>query len=191
MTLHRAALVALPLALLAAACSPPQGKANPPEVSPPTAPPAAATPAASASPGDPVEQASWNGWQDAEAAGLTYAIPESDDAGPTLHCDLNAGKVEVIFFVDHRESQEVGAGEKPARFTLASGTVTRTYDGTIVGEEMMGGSEVHGTLAMDDPVLVSFARTGQISFSAYGENNAPPMAGAADVAKFLAACRKV
>ncbi len=178
-----------------AGCSPPQ-EAAPAVPAPATAPEPDPAPPANPRPAAPTaaeadgETRKWSFGQDDERAYLVYAIPDSDDAGPALHCRPGSGTVGLFHWVEHRESEEVGAPPTAARLSLSSGTVARTYPATATGEELYGGSQVEARIGADDPVLAEFARTGRIAFEAFGESHAPPAAPVQDVRGLLAACAR-
>lgn len=177
--------------MVVAACSQPAGKAD-------AKAPAKAAPASAADPTAvpdtrPYEdQAVWHFWQTEEGTHLNHAIPESDDAGSGLHCQTGTGQIQIAHWADHAMP---GDGPETPRtettpLTLTSGKVSKTYQASANSEEMYGGTETYADTTPDDPVLKEFARTGVLQFTAYGDTTAYENAKPADVARFLAGCRK-
>ncbi len=135
-----------------------------------------------------------------DLAQLGWAIPESDDGGPSFSCSPGDGMVKVSQLVTHRIATEtptadgnwVDAKGRPApwpgELTLASGGVRETYPAIVQPEEMYGGSFVEAEIGPETPVLAAFARTGVIVLTSFGESEKPPAAPTAKVRALLAAC---
>lgn len=191
MTLTRLAALALPAALLAAACSParPADGAAPAKAEPAAAA-AVATPAKTIT---PAEGAVWSFWQTEEGSHLTFAVPESDDTVNYFVCQTGTGSLQASMWADHPIPGDPGpeARTEMTQLTVSSGSVSKAYEAVAESEEMYGGSQVTAMqLGLDDPVIQAFARTGAVQFSAFGERTSMPAAPLAEVRKLLDACRK-
>jgi hypothetical protein len=131
---------------------------------------------------------------------LTYAIPDSDDAGPGFSCP-GGGDVDVYFFVEHREAvkqDDAGrwidakgqAGPWTTRLILTSGKVTQTLTADVDADEMNGGSSLAARISAASPVLQAFGQTGKIVMQAYGETSDNPPAPRGMARRFVSVCSK-
>lgn len=137
---------------------------------------------------------------DDDLAQLSWAIPESDDGGPSFSCSPGEGMVKVVQLVQRRLATDaptadgtwVDAAGRPAPWpgllTLTSGKLTHSYAAVVHPEEMYGGSIVEAEIGPETPVLEAFGRTGVIALSSFGERETPPRAPAAKVRALLNAC---
>ena len=199
MILNRAALIALPFAVLAAACSPAKGKADAPAKAAPAAATAAAADmaepasATTATTTENADGAVWSFTQDEDGANLTFTVPESDDVVNYLSCKPGKGMLEASVWADHGIPGEPGPEPRTeaTQLTLTSGAVSKAYAATAESEEMYGGSQVTaGAIPLGDPVIAEFGRTGSIQMKAFGVSTTMPAASQADVQKLLKACKK-
>src|SRR5690349_10626406 len=91
--------------------------------------------AALASPSFADERPMWNLYVEEDIATMSYAIPESDDAGPTFYCDrannrpTHPGQINAYFFTENR------LRGRTAPLRLTSGTVTVTLTARVESNE--------------------------------------------------------
>lgn len=145
-----------------------------------------------------------------ETVALTYAIPESDDGGPSFHCTRGEGLVHVLFFVEHRIATDapredgvwVDKKGKPAPWkgvlgvqsSYGSGAIKVVQNAGLAAEvtpdEMSGGSMLDAKVKPSAALLSTFSQGGVIKMSAYGETATPPPAPTDKVQALLKACTK-
>ena len=147
------------------------------------------------------EKAVWNLSVDDQGATLFYAIPETDDGGPSFLCQAHAGTVSAIMFVEKRIAERVtdagawvdalGNPEPwPGELKIASGAVSDTFPAQVNADELNGGSMVEASLPLDSAVLLAFEKTGQIKLTSFDETDSVPPAPTAKVRELLKACAK-
>ncbi len=148
----------------------------------------------------PSAETQWTLTVKGDGAILTYAIPDSDDAGPGFSCP-GGGDVDVYFFVTHREAvkqDDAGrwvdakgeAGPWTTKLTLTSGKVTETITADVDADEMNGGSSLVTRISTQSPTLQAFGQTGKISMQAYGETSTNPPAPRGLARRFVSLCSK-
>lgn len=154
-----------------------------------------------AAPAAAQDKAVWNLSVDDQGATLFYAIPETDDGGPSFMCQAHSGTVSAILFVERRLAERVtdagawvdalGNPEPwPGELKIASGAVTDTFPAAVNADEMNGGSMVEASLPLDSPVILAFGKTGQIKLTSFDESSTAPAAPTAKVRDLLKACAK-
>ncbi|MFO1013379.1 MAG: hypothetical protein U1E50_06400 [Caulobacteraceae bacterium] len=131
---------------------------------------------------------SWWTMTEGRSVSLHYGVPDSEDVGLILQCDrpragAPAAKLKIYFLVEQR----VRGGATNVQ--MRAGTVTGNVLATATPEEMYGGSELTAYVPVTSPVIVEFARTGRIRFTAAGELVNPAVAPVAKVAALLKVCR--
>jgi len=163
--------------------------------------PALAMPVGPTEPTAPEGEAQWTLTAPSDGgATLTYAIPDSDDAGPGFSCP-GGGDVDVYFFVDHREAvkqDDAGrwinakgeAGPWSTKLTITSGKITETLTADVDADEMNGGSSLVARISTQSPVLQAFGLTGKITMQAYGETSTNPPAPRGLARRFVSLCSK-
>lgn len=190
MTMRALLSAALPALILLGACNPAEKKAEAPAAAkaPDKAELTAGAPAPwTETPGN--DEAVWHFWQTEEGTHIAYSIPDSDDAGPALHCQSGTGQISISYWADHEIKGEPGASET-TRLRLTSGKVAREYEALGEREELYGGATVSASTTIKDPVIVEFARTGVLQMTAYGMTSTMPPADKATVGKFMKGCAK-
>lgn len=142
----------------------------------------------------------WTLHIDDSLAQLTWAIPDSDDAGPSFSCSPGDGMVKVTQLVEHRVATEQPTADGtwvdakgrpppwPGELRLTSGKVSETYAALVQPEEMYGGSFVEAEAFPETPIFEAFAKTGVIVLTSFGESDKPPPAPRASVRALLHAC---
>lgn len=142
----------------------------------------------------------WNLHIDDDLAQLSWAIPDSDDGGPSFSCSPGDGMVKVSQLVTHRvatdqptaEGTWVDAKGRPApwpgELRLTSGQVSETYSALVHPEEMYDGSIVQAEAFPETPIFEAFAESGVIVLTSFGESEAPPPAPRASIRALLNAC---
>ncbi len=146
------------------------------------------------------DERTWTFRLDDDLVQLSWAIPDSDDAGPAFTCSPGEGTVRVSMVVTRRVAMEaptadgvwVDAAGRPApwkgELELRSGRTTDRYPALVHPDEMNGGSMVEAEIAPETPALEAFGRTGVVVLSSFGETEAPPPAPSAQVRVLLNAC---
>lgn len=144
----------------------------------------------------------WTFREDEEGASLSFAIPDSDDAGPFFYCQRGEGKIGVVMFIDRRlavgeptaEGQwRDAAGQTapwPATMKIWSGKAVMIANGTANADEMNGGSQIEVKVRADAFVMAEFARTGVIRVESFSETTDMPKAPTGRVRALVAACKK-
>lgn len=145
------------------------------------------------------DQRVWRLYNGPDVISLAYGVPETDDVTQVLMC-APGHRIRASFIFQHEVAARLD-GERwldargraapwPTRLTLASGATSATLDAETLPDQMNGGSMVSATFAPGGPVMTTFARTGRISATAYGETIAPPPASVARVRRFLQLCAR-
>ncbi|HEY9219866.1 MAG TPA: hypothetical protein VIO94_17595 [Phenylobacterium sp.] len=130
---------------------------------------------------------------------LAFAADGSDVGDLWLECRDASSRVSLKFPVEHRIGFELhgttyvdadGRPEPwPVRVTVESGSKRATLGGEAHYDESRDGSFISVSFPMGGPILASFARTGQLTATAFGETPDIPPAPQELVSQFLDACR--
>lgn len=141
---------------------------------------------------------------------LAYATPDSDDAGVTLYCQAGEGVIHTLMFVKTRLATDepradgtwVDAKGRPAPWKGvlklsaqhdAGGMLmvgAAELQARVTPDEMSGGSMLEGLAPPSAAVFQSFAKSGRITLSAFGETQSPPPAPTDKIEALLTACAK-
>ena len=156
------------------------------------------------------QKAAWSYVDTGESVALTYAIPDSDDGGPSFHCTRGEGFVHILFFVEHRIATDMPREDgvwvdkkgKPSPWkgvlgvqsSYGGGAIKVVQDAGLAAEvtpdEMSGGSMLEAKVKPTAALLSAFSQGGVIKMSAYGETATPPPAPTDKVQALLKACAK-
>lgn len=125
------------------------------------------------------------GWSlyesEGEGAKLAYGAPASDDVVLMLACTPHSGQVTV---------STVTVGESD-QIALASAGETALFDGRAEPNGPSSGAYVEAAAPADHPILVRFARTGQLWLKDEGRSARLPVRAAerARIRAFFAGCQ--
>ena len=123
----------------------------------------------------------WSYQQDEyEGAKLAYGAPNSDDVLIMMTCAPNSGQVRLSAVTERTQNELV----------LASGRARDRFSGELLPDEM-GGLLLEARASTDARSLDGFARTGKLSWAAFGETlslTAGPEERAG-VSQFFEVCR--
>jgi len=154
--------------------------------------------AAGASPA--LAKSPWRLTIDADGPYLTVGDAESESPATSLHCKPHEGKIGVTLFVERRVADRLKgdtwvdkAGRPypwPTTVRVVSGPVSADVAAKTSPDEMNGGSEVDLTLAPTAPVMVAFAKSGALKFTAWGETTRDPPVPPALAAKLVKGCSR-
>lgn len=102
----------------------------------------------------------WSYQQDEqEGAKLAYGAPNSDDVLLMMTCAPNSGQVLMSAVTERTQNELV----------LASGRARDRFTGELLPDEMGGGLLLEARASTDSRSLDGFARTGKLSWAAFGE----------------------
>jgi len=139
-------------------------------------------------------------WRLTDDGGPMLMAGDGEDMTASLRCKPHAGRIEVVFLVDHPLADHLQgdvwvdkAGRRaPWAVTVhaASGAAAADLPGKANADQMNGGSEIDVALSAASPVAQAFAATGALKLTALGETPKLPPAPAALAAKLVKSCGK-
>lgn len=121
-----------------------------------------------------------------EKLSLAYGVEGTDDVSLILRCDPGSGSIELTAVADTRPVLGHSREEVWSRpSALKSGGEVRSYRGSAADSDY--GVLVEWTTGADDPVLASFAKTGDLSIDGKARV-AQSTLERTSVARFFAGC---
>lgn len=150
--------------------------------------------------GDAQAKSPWRLTIDADGPYLTVGDAESESPVTSLHCKPHEGRIGVTLFVERRVADRLKGDtwvDKasrpypwPTTVRVVSGAVSADVAAKTNPDEMNGGSEVDLVLSPTAPVVLAFAKTGALKFTAWGETTKDPAVPPAMAARLVKGCSK-
>jgi len=150
--------------------------------------------------GPALAKSPWRLTIDADGPYLTVGDAESESPVTSLHCKPHEGRIGATLFVERRVADRLKgdtwvdkAGRPypwPTTVRVVSGAVSADVAAKTSPDEMNGGSEVDLFLSPTAPVVLAFAKTGALKFTAWGETTKDPTVPPAMAARLVKGCSK-
>jgi hypothetical protein len=115
---------------------------------------------------------------------LIFGVPESDDVGISLWCQIGSAKVNV--FVP--EMGEPAGDKKNVPVTITAGEETAQFDGKVEVNAEAGVQSVEATMAADHPLLSAMEKADRFKVTMHGAETVFPLYNS-DLPGLLELCR--